>query len=416
MAKIFENIDCLVTMATNGKPAKTGVEMQEIGLIEKGAVIFDEKIIWTGKSGDAGKFITENGINIEERVNCSGKTVLPGFVDPHTHNVFAGNRSDEFARRLRGVSYVEIAKEGGGILKTVKATREATIEELTEKALFLMNKAIQYGTTSFEVKSGYSLTTNGELKQLRAIKKAAEQLPVTIVPTFLGAHDFPPEYQNNRDYYVDMVCNEMIPLVAEEGLAEFCDAFVDEGYYTVAQGEKIFRTALDYGMKLKVHADELACVNAAELAGKMNAVSADHLLFISDDGIESLKNGGTVATLLPGTSYFIRMPYANARKIIDAGVTTALATDTNPGSSYTVNMQNILSLAVINLRMTAEEALAAATINAAHAIRRSDTIGSIEKGKYADMQILDYPSYTDIFYFFGINHTESVWIHGNKLF
>ncbi len=415
MAKIIKNISSLVTVNANGKLYKVKNEMADIGEITGGAVVFDEKVLFAGTTSEAEKFIKMNSISIDETIDATGKTLLPGFVDSHTHIVFGGNRAQEFAKRLRGATYKEIADEGGGIITTMKATREATIQELVDRGRQLAKSALKYGTTTLEIKSGYGLTLESELKQLYAIKELQNELDQTVVATFLGAHDFPPVYALNRDEYVDVICNEMLPRVAAEGLAEFCDAFVDKGFYTIEQGRKIFNRAKELGLKIKAHADELADVSAAALAAEVGAVSADHLLFVSDDGIEKLKNSGTVATLLPGTAYFIRLPYAPARKLIDAGVITALATDCNPGSCFTENMQLILSLAVINMKMTAEEAISASTLNAAHALGKSQTLGSLEVGKQADFQLLNVDSYIDLFYHFGINHVENVWIKGKSV-
>lgn len=413
MKTLIKNISSLVTIASKGKKKLCGIEMNEISEIKEGSVLFDERILWIGKTSEVDNIISVE--QPEQVIDLRNKTVIPGFVDSHTHIVFAGNRSNEFARRLRGATYEEIANAGGGIQTTVKATRNASIEELVQNASKIAKNAIAHGATTLEVKSGYGLTIESELKQLKAIKKLAETMPIRIVPTFLGAHDFPPEYKNNRDKYVDIICNEMIPQVAEEKLAVYVDAFVDRGYYTLEQAEKIFSSALDYGLKIRVHADELANVEAATLAAKFNAVSADHLLFVSDTGIEELKKAGTIATLLPGTAYFIRMPYPPARKMIDNGLAIALATDCNPGSCFTENMQIILSLAVINMKMTAEEALSAATLNGAAALELSDICGSIEVGKQADFSVLNTNSYTDLFYHFGINHVDEVWIAGRKV-
>lgn len=415
MKTLLFNIGSLVTISQNGEEFKTGKSMSDISEIKDGAVLFGEKIEWIGSSSEAKKKLEDKSISPDIVVDAVGKTVLPGFIDSHTHIVFAGNRSDEFGRRLRGATYQEIAESGGGIQATVKATRKATIEELTENGIKLAKSAIKHGTTTIEIKSGYGLNLESELKMLHAIKKMKEILPLKIRTTFLGAHDFPIEYQNDRDKYVDIICNEMLPVVAEQRLAEYCDAFVDKGYYTIKQGERIFRSAIDLGMKIRMHADELADVDAAALAADIGAVSADHLLFISDKNIEKLRQSGTVATLLPGTAYFIRMPYAPARKLIDSGAIVAIATDCNPGSCFTENMQNILSLSVINMKMTAEEALNAATINAAHSLGCSRQSGSIEVGKDADLILTDTTSYIDLFYHFGVNHVDKVWIKG-KIF
>ncbi len=415
MATLIKNISSLVTINADGKPYKCGEEMSDIGEIQNGAILFDEKILFVGTTDEALRYIFNNHIQVQETIDASGKTVLPGFVDSHTHFVFAGNRSFEFARRLRGVTYQQIAKEGGGILTTMKATRQASLDELVANGLKLANSALRYGTTTVEIKSGYGLSFDSEIRQLEAIAVLKEIAHQNVVPTFLGAHDFPPEYANNRDGYVELICEEMLPAVAEKQLATFCDAFVDEGYYTTEQGRKIFNRAKELGLKIKAHADELANVAATELAAEVGAISADHLLFISDSGIAALKNAGTVATLLPGTAYFTRLPYAPARKLIESGAIVALATDCNPGSCFTENIQMILSLAVINMKMTAEEALTAATLNAAAALCLSSQVGSLEVGKQADLLIASVSSYTDLFYHFGINHIQSVFVKGKKV-
>ena len=415
MKTLITDISSLVTVNTNGKGYKTGAELNDIGEIKDGAILFDETITWIGTAREARAKIENKEFMPHKVIHAKGKTLMPGFVDPHTHFVFAGNRTDEFAQRLRGATYQEIAEAGGGIKATVKATRNADVDELYENALMLALSAIRHGTTTMEIKSGYGLDFQSEINQLLAIKKLQETLPVEIKATFLGAHDFPPEYANDRDKYVDIICNEMLPAVAEQGLAEYCDAFVDKGYYTIEQGRRIFEKALDLGLKIRMHADELADVNAAALAAEVGALSADHLLFVSDKNIEKLRDAGTVACLLPGTAYFIRMPYAPARKIIEKGAIIALATDCNPGSSFTENMQVILSLAAINMRMTAEETIAAATINAAHSLELSDKVGSLEPDKDANFIIADVSSYAEIFYHFGINHIEETWIKGVKV-
>jgi imidazolonepropionase len=415
MIKIIKNISSLVTVNSDGKNIKRGSEMQQIGEIKDGSVVFDDKIIWVGKTSELEEFLRTNNVYSDFVHNAKGKTILPGFVDSHTHLIFAGNRSDEFSKRLRGATYQEIASTGGGILKTMNATRAASLEELVENARQLALSAIKFGTTALEIKSGYGFTLESELKQLEAIKILGKELPIHISATFLGAHDVPPEYKDQRPKYIDIICEEMIPAVAELKLAEFCDAFIDEGYYSLTEGEKILQTALDFGLKLKVHCDELADFGAADLAGKLGAVSADHLLFISEKGMNSLKKAGTIATLLPGTAYNLRLPYAPARKMIEYGMPVALSTDCNPGSCFTENIQLILSLAVINMRMTAEEAISAATLNGAAAIKKSDSMGSLEVGKYANFIITNTDSYTDLFYHFGINHIKEVWVNGIKI-
>ncbi len=415
MNTLITNICSLVTVETNGQLYKSGTQMQNVGEINNGAIYFDEKIKWIGTADEATQLITNGRLEPEQIIDATRKTVLPGFVDSHTHIVFGGNRTQEFAKRLRGLSYQQIAAEGGGILTTMKGTRNATIEELADIGRKLIKSAIKYGTTAIEIKSGYGLTLESEIKQLKAIQMLKDTLPLHISATFLGAHDFPPEYKNDREGYIQLIIKKMIPKVAEENLAEFCDAFIDKGFYTIDEGRKILETALNYGLKLKVHCDELADVGAAELAAELGALSADHLLFVNDKGMNALKNSKTCATLLPGTAYFIRMPYAPARKLIENDNIVALSTDCNPGSSFTENMQLILSLAVINMNMTAEEAINAATINGAYAIGQSKYMGSLEVGKYANLIIIDSESYIDLFYHFGINHVKSVWIKGKQV-
>ncbi len=417
MATLIKNISSLVTVNAKGALRRQGAEMQDIGEIKNGVMLFDNKILWLGTSEEFNKENIEEKlyIKIEETIDARGKTVLPGFVDSHTHLVFAGNRSEEFARRLRGVTYQQIAKEGGGILKTMKATRAATVEELAENGRKLAISAMKHGTTAIEIKSGYGLTLESELKQLEAIKLLQNELSLHITPTFLGAHDIPPEYKNDRKKYIDIICKEMLPAVAGRRLAKYNDVFIDEGYYTLSEGKKILEKGIELGLKPKVHCDEMADTGSAALAASLGAISADHLLFASDSSMDAMKASGTVATLLPGTAYFIRMPYANARKMIDKGLTVALSTDCNPGSSFTENMQTILSLAVINMKMTVEEAISASTINGATAIEQSDIMGSLEVGKLANFTISNCDSYTDIFYHFGINHIEQTFINGKRV-
>lgn len=414
--KLIKNISSLVTVNAKGKPFKIGSEMQDIGEIKNGAMLFDDTLQKLGRTKEIEEYVAKKNIEVDETMDASGKTVLPGFVDSHSHIVFSGNRSEEFGRRLRGVTYQQIAEEGGGIQTTVKATRKATIDELYHNGKNLAESAIRYGTTTIESKSGYSLSTEGELNQLRASKKLNQELPIEVVPTFLGAHDFPIEYKNDRKKYIEIIKNEMLPQVKAENLAEFGDAFIDKGYYTLDEGRSVLEACLDIGLDIKVHCDELADVAAAKLSAELGAISADHLLYVSDESIKAMEKNGTVAGLLPGTAYFIRMPYAPARKIIDSGVITCIATDCNPGSCFTENMQLILSLSVINMGMTAEEAITAATLNGAHSLKRGEKIGSLEIGKDSDFVVFDTPNYTDIFYHFGVNLLSQTWAKGKNIY
>ena len=338
---------------------------------------------------------------------------LPGYVDPHTHPVFYKTREEEFELRIRGKSYEEIAAAGGGIRNSVRALRKASFDELAELTYYRIREFLDYGTTTIEAKSGYGLSLEDELKSLRVLKKVAGLLPLTIVPTFLGAHEVPDEYQNNRQAYIDLLINEMIPAVAEEKLSVFCDIFTEKNVFSIAESEKILLAAKDYGLKLKLHADELNPLGGAELAARVKAISADHLLMVSDKGISEMKKAGVVPVLLPGTAFFLGKPnYAPARKMIEAGLPVALATDYNPGSSFTQNMSLILSIACTQMKMTPSETIAAATLNSARAIDVDQHAGSLEKGKKADIMLLDIPNYQYIPYHYGMNHVKMVFRHG----
>lgn len=329
-------------------------------------------------------------------LDCEGRCATPGLVDPHTHAVFAGNRLSEFLARARGEKYT-----GGGILTTVAATRAATEGELVRLAKPRLLRMLAQGVTTVEVKSGYGLTLADELKMLRAVRKLAEEVPLTLVPTFLGAHAFPPDVP--RAEYLRLLVEEMIPAVAQEGLARFCDVFCDRGFYTVEEARAILETARRHGLALKIHADELEQVGAAELAGELGTTSADHLLHVSERGIEALARAGTVATLLPGTAFVLNEPYPPARKLIEAGVPVALGTDFNPGSCPLASLPFVMGLAILKLGMTPEEVLTAATLNAAAALGLSQEIGSLEVGKKADLVVWDAQTFGEIPYWLGQN-------------
>lgn len=338
-------------------------------------------------------------------LDAEGRTVTPGLVDPHTHAVFAGNRVQEFLARARGERYT-----GGGILTTVQAVREAPEGELVRLARPRLLRMLELGTTTVEIKSGYGLTTADELKMLRAIRRLGEELPLTLVPTFLGAHAFPPEV--SREDYIRRVVEEMIPVVAGTGLARFCDVFCDQGFYTVEEARTILLAARAAGLGVKIHADELAWVGAAELAGELSATSAEHLLHVSQSGIEAMAHAGTVAVLLPGTAFVLDEPWPPARDLIAAGVPVALGTDFNPGSSPVASLPLILALAVLRMGMSPAEALVAATLNAAAAIGLADRVGSLEPGKQADLVVWDAESYEEIPYWIGQNLAWAVVARG----
>lgn len=370
-------------------------------VLENGCIVSEnERILYVGN--------TEDGVARypdAEKVDVSGKVVLPGFVDAHTHLIFGGDRSHEFLMRLRGATYREIASAGGGILSTVRATRAAGEEELYKTALKNMEWMLKCGTTAVEVKSGYGLEWPQEEKMLRVARRLAKKYELAI--TFLGAHDFPKE--KKRDQYVEEILNQMLPAVAENKLAEFCDVFCDEGYYTIEQARNISLRANDLGLKVKLHVDELADVNGAALAAELGAISADHLIFANEEGIRGMADANVVAVLLPGTSFSLKMKrHAPARKMIESGVRVAIATDFNPGTCYCHSMQLILQLATLLYGMTPEEAIRAATLHAAAAIDRADRLGSLEVGKQMDCLIFDIPHFGHLLYNLGVNHLEMV--------
>ncbi|MCL4837322.1 MAG: imidazolonepropionase [Thermoanaerobaculia bacterium] len=344
-----------------------------------------------------------------ERLDGAGGTLVPGFVDPHTHLPWAGSREEEFAERLRGATYLEIAARGGGILSTVGATRAASEEELAEAMLPRLRRMLACGTTTAEAKSGYGLSLADELKQLRAVRRAGARQPVELVPTLLAAHEVPPELRADRERFLALVCEEIVPAVAEEGLARFCDVFCEQGVFSAAESRRVLVAGRERGLLPRLHADEFADSGGAALAAELGALSADHLMAVSPAGIEALAATGVVATLLPGTSFFLmKHVYAPARRLVAAGVPVALATDCNPGSSNTESMPTILTLAVFELRLTPEEALTAATLNAACSLGLGGEIGSIEVGKRADLVLLDAPNLLHLAYHFGVNPVAAV--------
>lgn len=403
MDLIFYNASQVVTVAANGARNKRGAEMREIGLIEDGAVaVKNGRIEYVGPS---------DGIDIsnaERSINAYGKTILPGFVDSHTHLVFAGAREEEFARRIAGATYAEIAASGGGINTTVKATRAASKIELIEYALHRLDSCLGFGSTTVEIKSGYGLDFENEIKMLEVINELQALHIVEIVPTFLGAHTIPFDYKERREEYLELVIGSMLPEVAQRQLAEYCDVFVEKGAFTLEEARSIFMRARELGMKARVHADQITAGGGAELAGDMFASSADHLDHISDEGIARMRDSDTVATLLPGVSLFLGEIYPDARRLIDAGLPVAIATDANPGSCTSENIQLMMSLAATQMRMTMEEIITAVTLNAAAALDRSDALGSIEYGKQADLLMFDTPNYHRIIYHFGVNHLNTV--------
>lgn len=402
MAKILHNIQGIIT-------PRLDLPFSELSIQNHVAIAFEDEEITAIESPEklAQKY---PDAEIIDGKNC---WAMPGFVDPHTHPVFYKTREEEFEMRIAGKSYEEIAAAGGGIRNSVRAFRKASFDEIAELTYHRMRKFIEYGTTTIEAKSGYGLSIEDEIKSLRVIKKLSALLPLTIVPTFLGAHEVPDEYQDKRERYVDLLVNEMIPRVAEEKLAIFCDVFCEKNVFTVAQSERILLAAKDHGMIPKLHADELYPTGGAELAAKVKAISADHLVKISDAGITAMKAAGVIPVLLPGTTFFLAKPeYAPARKMLAAGMPVAVSTDFNPGSSMTQNMQLILTIASLQMKMKPHEAIAGATLNSARAIARESNLGSLETGKKADIILVDIPGYKYLPYHYGINHVKMVIRHG----
>lgn len=344
-------------------------------------------------------------------LHAAEQVVLPGLIDAHTHTLFAGSRESEFEMKIQGISYQEIAARGGGIKNTMAATRKASKDELLALGRKRLRKALEFGITTLEIKSGYGLSYNDEIKILEVIQALKNEGPQDIIPTFLGAHTIPPEYRENRRGYIDMIIYELLPYIREKNLAEYCDVFCETNVFTPEETREIFKAAMAHGFKLRLHADQLTNTGGAELAASCQAVAADHLEHISEAGIAALRDAGVVAGLLPGCSFFLRMPYPPARELIDAGVPVALATDFNPGSCMTQNLPLIMSIACTQMRMTPAEAIQGVTCHAARALERDD-IGNIRPGMKADLAIFDVPSYAYIPYHFGQNHIVHVIKNG----
>jgi len=392
---LIKNANELITLKGPNSPRKRK-EMRDIGIIKNGSVAIKNGIIV-----GVGKNLSYKA---ETVVDAKGKTVMPGFVDPHTHLVFSGSREFELDWKLKGLSYLDIKKKGGGISYTVEKTRKASAAKLFDEARIRLDRMLSYGTTTCEAKSGYGLDTETELKMLKVQKKLDTTHPIDIVSTFLGAHAIPKEYSASE--YVKIVTDEMLPKASK--YAEFCDVFCEKGFFTPAQSKKILEEGKKHGLLPKIHADEIMDTGGASLAAEVGAISAEHLLMISDKGIRDMAKKGVIGVMLPGTPFCLMLKdYAPARKMIDSGVPIALATDLNP-NCYVENMQFMIQLACFNMKMTPAEAICASTFNAACAIGRQDEVGSLEKGKQADIIVLDCPNHLHIPYHFGVNLVETV--------
>jgi imidazolonepropionase len=398
----------LVTLKGSSDAPLTGKAMEALHIIEDGSVWIEEGIIQS--VGTDREIAEKYGSRLEEArvIDATGRLVTPGLVDPHTHLVYAGSRENEFEMRLKGATYMEIMNAGGGIHATTAATQKATHEQLYEESRKRLDLFLRHGVTTVEAKSGYGLTLEHELKQLEVARELNRNHPVDVVSTFMGAHAVPVAYRERPDDFVERVIREMIPEVARRKLAEFNDVFCEKGVFTPEQSRRILEAGKAWGLLPKIHADEIEPYGGAELAAEVGAVSADHLLKASERGIRALAEKGVVAVLLPGTAFFLMAESADGRRMIDAGVPVALSTDCNPGSSPTVSMPLIMNLGCLKMGMTPAEVLTAATINAAHAIRRGHEIGSIEEGKKADLVLFDVSNYMSLQYAFGVNHVHTV--------
>ena len=407
---LLTNIGQLATLAGNSDHPKTGDELGELAIIENGAIaIKDGTILAVGTTKEVISQIDEDPVL--PAIEFPSMFAMPGLVDSHTHLIFGGSRENDFAMKLAGKTYMEILEAGGGILNTLRATRQASREGLCHSAFTYGESMLASGTTTVEVKSGYGLNRDDEVKMLQAAGDLSNLLPMGITRTFLGAHAVPSEYEGKTDNYVNVVIDEMIPAVAELGIAEFCDVFCEKGVFDIEQSRRILLAAKEAGMKLKVHADEIVQLGGSELAAEVGAVSADHLLMASDEGLEAMLKAGTIATLLPATAFSLNTTYARARYMIELGLPVALATDFNPNCANE-SLFFTIALATYKMKMTAREAISATTINGAHALDKGHEIGSLEPGKRADILILECPSPEFLTWRFGVNLVHTVIANG----
>ncbi|MBC8030845.1 MAG: imidazolonepropionase [Pyrinomonadaceae bacterium] len=414
MASSLAVINCSQLVTLNG-PARprVGAELRDLQIINDGAMlVVGDRIDKVGLRAEI-ELLIENSYADSELIDAGGRVVMPGFVDAHTHPVFVGTRASEFEERAAGATYQEIAARGGGIQSTVNATRAATIDQLVAAGRRYSEWFLRTGTTTVEAKSGYGLSLADELKILRAIKQLDQETALRYVPTFLGAHSIPPEYRSRRGDYISLIVNEMLPQVAREELAEFCDVFCEESVFTTAESRQILSAARNHGLGLRIHADQLSLSGGAKLAAELRTATADHLEHTDGAGIAALKSAGVQPVLLPGSVYALGSSrYPKAREMIDAGLALVLATDFNPGSSPTPSMPMVLSLAATHMKMLPAESVTATTVNAAYSLGRGDEIGSLEAGKRADFVVHDCDDYRDLAYFFGIEHPWKVFAGG----
>ena len=408
MTILLTHIKELLQVRENPPAKVSGAQMKVLPTIKDAWLLLeDDKII------DFGIMLDLGAISANKTIDCTGKIVLPTWCDSHTHIVYAGNREQEFVDRINGLSYHEIAEKGGGILNSAKKLQHTSEEDLYSQSAQRLEQVMQLGTGAIEIKSGYGLTCDAELKMLRVAKKLEQQYPVTVKTTFLGAHAVPSEYKNNKDGYLDLIINEMLPKVASEKLADYVDIFCEEGYFSVADTNRLLAAAKPYGLIPKIHVNQFNAIGGVEAGVNHEALSVDHLEVITDEDVEALKQSETMPVALPSCSYFLSIPYTPGRQIIDAGLPLALATDYNPGSTPSGNMNFVVATACIKMKLTPEEAINAATINGAYAMGLSDSHGSITKGKSASVIITqEIPSYGYLPYAFGSNLIETVIIGG----
>lgn len=410
MRTLITNIKSLVQVEQTPRIAVCGQDMSSINCIDNAYLIIEDD-----KIADFGTMSQLQDTNADKIIDAKNRFVLPSFCDSHTHLVYSGSREIEYIDKIKGLSYEEIAKRGGGILNSAKRLQQASEEELYEDAMQRLEEIKSYGTGAVEIKSGYGLTTEAELKMLRVIRKLKENSPLTIKANFLGAHGVPMEYRGKQGEFVDLVIDEMIPRVVEEGLADFIDVFCDTGFFTVEETDRMLFAGVKNGLIPKIHANELDYSGGIQVGVKYNALSVDHLECVGEAEIQCLKASQTMPTILPGAAFFLNMPYSPARTMINAGLPVAMASDFNPGSSPSGNMQMVLTFACVNYKLTPQEALNATTINSAYAMGISETHGSIARGKQANFYITkDIPTIEYIPYYYGTNKVERVFLNGKE--
>jgi len=417
MIRLFSHIQQLILAERNPMGVRRKESMKELhSLSNAWLLVKDDLIMDFGYMPDLAEYLNVHEIQPSDEVNCSGRIIIPAFVDSHTHLVFAATREQEFVDKINGLTYEQIAARGGGILNSAEKLAKATEEELLESALRRVHEVMQTGTGAIEIKSGYGLSVDGELKMLRVIQRIKEKNILPVKATFLGAHAYPTAYKNNHQAYLDLLIHELLPNIAAEKLADYVDVFCETNYFTVAEMEQLLEAAAKYGLKPKVHVNQFNSIGGISAAVKHRAVSVDHLEVLEQADLQVLKHSDTIATLLPGCSLFINIPFAPARKLIDEGVAVAFASDYNPGSAPSGNMQLVIALACIRMKMLPEEAFVAATVNGAAAMELQHQIGTITPGKQANF-IITHPisSVTYIPYAFGTNHVSSLYINGIKM-